>query len=376
MSSVANAAACGARCGIDALLPAVRSLGAQRMALGAPENPDRLEVRRLEEHVRRLLRHLGVEPAHDPGEGDCALGVRDHEVGRVELSRIAVEGRELLAVPRTANDDAPAGERVEIEDVQWIAERVHDVVRHVDDVRDRPHARRHEPRLEPERRGRDHARRGRGARCSAGSPRSPRSSRRQARPLRARDPCPAEARAPGRRAPRPRGRCRRRTGDRAGSASSPARGRCRASGSTSASGVPGSSGSASTRIPVWSWPELELALGEDHPVRDASRGASRAPASARPGARRPGARPPPSRPRRSSTRRRRSGAARPPPRRRGRAAAGRRSDACRPRRRARPGRGRGCRRRRATPRWWIASTAAVAVPIWSASSSTGTSSGT
>ena len=80
--------------------------------------------------------------------------------------------------------------------------------------------------------------------------------------------------------------------------------------------------------------ELDLVLGEDHPVRElAANLALLELQPAREHARR-AARRPRSRPRRSSRRRRRSGAARPPPRRRGRAGAGRRSGACRPRARA------------------------------------------
>ncbi len=41
---------------VDALLPAVRALGAEREPLGAPQDPDRLEVRGLEEDGRRRRR--------------------------------------------------------------------------------------------------------------------------------------------------------------------------------------------------------------------------------------------------------------------------------------------------------------------------------
>ena len=43
----------------------------------------------------------------------------------------------------------------EVEGVQWVAEREHDVVRHVDDVRDRAHPGRREPSAHPGRRGAD-----------------------------------------------------------------------------------------------------------------------------------------------------------------------------------------------------------------------------
>ena len=140
---------------VDALLPAVRALGAERVALGAPEDRSRLEVRRLEEDGGRRLRHLGVEPAHDPGEGDRALGVGDHEVGRVELAQVAVQARELLARACAAHDDPASAQRLEVERVQRVPEGEHDVVRHVDDVRDRPHPGRGQARLQPRRRRRE-----------------------------------------------------------------------------------------------------------------------------------------------------------------------------------------------------------------------------
>ena len=238
--------------GVDALLPAVRALGAKRVALGAPEDRAGLEVGGLEEDGGRLLGHLRVEPAHDPGEGDRALAVGDDEVGRVELAQVAVEARELLARPRAPDDDPAARERVEVEGVQRVPEREHDVVRHVDDVRDRAHpgsgearlhprrrladphvpeeaahvaraalevldgdvrrlvagrlgvVARHRPQLAPEERRRPHARsrRPRGSRAGCASPRSPAPPRRAGGRRRA--ACPAPTAPGGRGCPRAR----------------------------------------------------------------------------------------------------------------------------------------------------------------------------
>ena len=137
--------------GVDALLPAVGALRAKQMALGAPEDGARLEVGGLEEDGGRLLGHLRVEPAHDPGEGDRALAVGDDEVGRVELAELAVQAR-LLALPRAPDDDPAACERLVVEGVERVSEREHHVVRHVDDVRDRAHPRSAQARLRPRRR--------------------------------------------------------------------------------------------------------------------------------------------------------------------------------------------------------------------------------
>ena len=145
----------GSEVRVDALLPAVRALGAERMPLGAPQDADRLEVGGLEEDVRRPLPDLGVLAAHDPGEGDRPFGVGDDEILGVELPRVPVEGGELLALARPAHHDLPAAERVEVEGMERVADGEHDVVGHVDDVGDRPHARSRDARLQPRRRGRD-----------------------------------------------------------------------------------------------------------------------------------------------------------------------------------------------------------------------------
>jgi hypothetical protein len=140
---------------VDALLPAVRALGAERMPLGASQDADRLEVGGLEEDVRRPLPDLGVLAAHDPGEGDRPFGVGDDEILRVELARVPVESGELLALARPAHHDLPTAQRVEVEGMQRVANGEHDVVGHVDDIGDRAHACSRDPRLQPWRRGRD-----------------------------------------------------------------------------------------------------------------------------------------------------------------------------------------------------------------------------
>ncbi len=143
----------------------------------------------------------------------------------IELARRAVERR---APPRPGcarrTTTFPPRERVEVEGVQRVAEGEHDVVRHVDDVGDRAHPGRREARLEPQRATARSRRRGRAARCSAGSPPSPRSRRPTVSSARlARVPPRRRRELPVRRARRPRARSRRPTGSRAGSASSRSR---------------------------------------------------------------------------------------------------------------------------------------------------------
>ena len=52
---LASTAAGSASVRVDALLPAVRALGAEAEPLGRAEDPDRLEVRGLEQHLGRLV---------------------------------------------------------------------------------------------------------------------------------------------------------------------------------------------------------------------------------------------------------------------------------------------------------------------------------
>ena len=94
---------------IDALLPAVRALGAQTQPLGAAQDADGLEVRRLEQDARRRLGDLGLLAAHDPGESDRPLAVGDQQVGWIELALDAVERPDLLPLARAADEDAAAG---------------------------------------------------------------------------------------------------------------------------------------------------------------------------------------------------------------------------------------------------------------------------
>ena len=67
--------------------PAVRSACRSELR----EDPDRLEVRRLQQQLARVVGDLGLLAAHDRRQRDGALGVRDHEVGEVEPALDAVE---------------------------------------------------------------------------------------------------------------------------------------------------------------------------------------------------------------------------------------------------------------------------------------------
>jgi hypothetical protein len=76
---------------VDALLPAVRALRAQAQPHGRAVDRERLEVRRLEQHLGRLLVDLALEPTHDPGDRHRMLRVGDDEVALVQVTQRVVE---------------------------------------------------------------------------------------------------------------------------------------------------------------------------------------------------------------------------------------------------------------------------------------------
>ena len=346
-SWVASRAAGSARYGSMPFSQRLDALGAQAEPLGGAQDPDRLEVRGLEQELARLLVDLALERAHDPGDRHRPLGIGDHEVASRPACgpcrRASVICSPLRARRTTMR---PSRELRPVEGVERAAEREHHVVRHVDDVRDRAHARADQPRLQPRRRGAD-----RGA-----DERAADVARAALEVVDANvDLFVAVARRIGARRRRELATVERR--DLARDAvdreqvgpvgrQSRARARPRRAGAPPRSGVPGSGPSARTRMPLWSSPSSSSCSERIIPSRDVAAQLRLARASSRPGARRPEARPQPLRPRRSSTRRRRSAAAPPRRRRRGRAGAGPRSDACRPRRRGRRDSGRRSRSRR------------------------------
>ena len=75
------------------------------------------------------------------GERDRALRVGDHRSSRLEAAYDAVERPELLAGPRAAHDDPPAGQLRPCRRRAAGCRDEHHVVRDVDDVRDRAHVR-------------------------------------------------------------------------------------------------------------------------------------------------------------------------------------------------------------------------------------------
>ena len=121
---------------IGAALEAVRRVGVHAVALGHAADRRRIEPRRLDQHVLRLLGDHGVEAAHHAGERDRLLGVGDDQVVGRELALDAVERLQDFAFARAAHDDRAAFQQVEIEGVRGMAELVDGVVGRVGGVVD------------------------------------------------------------------------------------------------------------------------------------------------------------------------------------------------------------------------------------------------
>ncbi len=100
-------------------------------------------------------------PAHDAADRRGPRRVGDDQHFRIERTVHSVQRRQALARPRAANHQRLAVEPIEIERVHRLADLQHHVVRDVDDVADRPNARRFEALGEP------------GAATDRSSPRTP-----------------------------------------------------------------------------------------------------------------------------------------------------------------------------------------------------------
>ena len=98
------------------------------------------EHRTFQENSRSCRGHFARLAAHHAGQRDGLFRVGDDQVVGAQLPLLAVQGYERLALARTADDDFFAGELVEIEPVQRVAELEQREVGRVDDVADRPHA--------------------------------------------------------------------------------------------------------------------------------------------------------------------------------------------------------------------------------------------
>jgi hypothetical protein len=124
--------------GVEGLFVAHGGVGAQAEARGGLAHADSVEVRGLEQQAVGVVLDLGVEAAHDAGDGDrLALGA-DHQRVFVDVALHAVQRLELERLVEALDLD-----RVDlraVERVHRLAELEHQVVRQVGQQVDGAHA--------------------------------------------------------------------------------------------------------------------------------------------------------------------------------------------------------------------------------------------
>ena len=120
---------------VGAALEAMAGIGVQAVAARGAAHGHGLEPRGFDEHIRRGGRDHRVPAAHDAGEAERLCVVGDDEIFRIEDALDAVEGLELLAFARAANDDA-AFDLVEVEGVGGLAHGEPDKVGGIDGIGD------------------------------------------------------------------------------------------------------------------------------------------------------------------------------------------------------------------------------------------------
>ena len=127
--------------GIGPLLEPSRGLRAELVATRRLHDADRVEPGHLQQHVGGGVVDLAGGAAHDPGQADRhVVAVADEQVLGGEAPLDVVEGGERLVLAGHAHPEPGAGDLGEVVRVVRLPELEHDVVRHVDDVADRPHA--------------------------------------------------------------------------------------------------------------------------------------------------------------------------------------------------------------------------------------------
>src|SRR6266404_4942661 len=140
---------------VAAALESIRRVADEPEATRRTADARRSKIRALEQYIGGVGADLGIGAAHDAGERDRSSTVGNDQIVREELARDAVERDERLAATSASDDDPPVGDPRQVERVERLPPLQHDVVRHVDDVADRPHADHREADLHPRGRRRD-----------------------------------------------------------------------------------------------------------------------------------------------------------------------------------------------------------------------------
>ncbi len=122
--------------GIDLALESIGGVGFHGQGTGGFADGEGIEAGGFEEDVGGGIGDFGVSAAHDAGEGDGASGVGDDEHAGAEEAFAAVDAGDFFGGAGFADDDFVAGELVEVEGVEGLAEFEHDVVGDIDDIVD------------------------------------------------------------------------------------------------------------------------------------------------------------------------------------------------------------------------------------------------
>lgn len=121
---------------IQAALEAITGFAGQFQSAGGAADGEGRKGGGFQENVGGAGVHLAVEAPHDAGQGDRFFGVGDDEhVGGQRVLGAVQSGKGFLGMG-AADDDAAAGQAMEIKSVQRLAELEHDVVGYVHDVVD------------------------------------------------------------------------------------------------------------------------------------------------------------------------------------------------------------------------------------------------
>ena len=126
--------------GIQALFELGAGLGAHAQGQGTLADAGAVEAGGLEHHVGGVGDDLAVLAAHDARKAHGPGLVGDDQVVGIELAHLAVQGGQLLALLRPADDDSAALHIAVVEGVHGLAVLQHDVVGDIHDVVDGTHA--------------------------------------------------------------------------------------------------------------------------------------------------------------------------------------------------------------------------------------------
>ena len=125
---------------VQALFKLGGGLGAHAQSQSALADAGAVEAGRLEDHVHSVVHNLAVLAAHDARQAHGPVLVGDDQMVGVELADVAVQGGQLFALFRPADDDFAALHIAIVKGVHGLAVLQHYIVGDVHDIVDGAHA--------------------------------------------------------------------------------------------------------------------------------------------------------------------------------------------------------------------------------------------